>query len=429
MNTWKPWIFAAALLAAAGGSGAEYGPSGPEVIVDDSASRSTRAVAAGGGFVVVRWQRADGEEVQLVAQRTDGSGTPAGDPFVVAEGLDPDNGIPEGPGVRGLAGGPAGEFQVVWEDYQYYGPQALNLTGVDPSDVIEFDHLLEFVDAPGDVIGIAGSDPQRRADGGFVVSWVREYLDPGLEGRLRARRFAADGSPKTAVVELGNILFSFPPTAAPSADGNFVAVWQHGWADPSIRSRYVAADGSTPLPEVEVSDEFLASDPALAAAPNGEFLVVWESDGSSGDDVGSTSIQGRRLGTDGTVLGAAFQVNSYTTGAQSDPDVVAIGPDGAFLVVWASAGSAGPDGDGLSVQGRWVAPDDGFSAPEFQVNRHPVGDQRRARIRRRGVDEAVVIWRSDLFGPDEIRARAVADPLFADGFESGDVSAWSLSVP
>ncbi len=424
----RPWILTAALLAAAGVSRAEYGPSGPEVVVDDSATGFTHAAAAGGGFVVVRRQSA-GDVAQLVAQRTDGSGTPVGDPFVVAEGPDADNGISEGPRLHGIAGGPAGEFQVVWLDYQYYGPLDLHLTGVDPSDAVAFELLLDRANGPPDAVRVFGSDPQRGADGGFVVSWVDQDLDIGEFPK--ARRFAADGSPLTGTVELtdGPIFLIRPPSAAPAADGSFVAVWQLGFTGSSIRSLYVAPDGSTPFPEIEVSDGLPAMDPAVAAAANGELLVVWESDGSAGDDVGSTSVQGRRLGVDGTLLGAPFQVNSFTSGDQAGPEVVAVGPAGDFLVVWESDGSAGSDGDGRSVQGRRVAPDDGFSAPDFQVNHHATGDQHRARIHGRGVDEAVVVWRSDQPGSDEIRARAVADPLFADGFESGNTSAWSVSVP
>ena len=51
----------------------------------------------------------------------------------------------------------------------------------------------------------------------------------------------------------------------------------------------------------------------MAAAPDGDFVVVWESNGSSGTDTSSWSIQGQRYASNGSTLGAQFQVNTYTT--------------------------------------------------------------------------------------------------------------------
>jgi hypothetical protein len=50
------------------------------------------------------------------------------------------------------------------------------------------------------------------------------------------------------------------------------------------------------------------------------------------------------------VIGTEFRVNTYTTGTQAFPDVAAQ-PDGNFVVVWDSEGSAGSDSDG-GIQGQ-----------------------------------------------------------------------------
>src|SRR5688572_6229942 len=71
-----------------------------------------------------------------------------------------------------------------------------------------------------------------------------------------------------------------------------------------------------------LSDEFQVnsytsggqSDPALSIAPSGEFVVVWESAGSAGTDTDMTSIQGQHLGSSGSPVGAQFQVNTATSG-------------------------------------------------------------------------------------------------------------------
>src|SRR5262245_22387589 len=51
----------------------------------------------------------------------------------------------------------------------------------------------------------------------------------------------------------------------------------------------------------------------VAAESNGDFVVVWMSAGSSGTDTSGVSIHGQRYASNGSTLGAQFQVNTYTT--------------------------------------------------------------------------------------------------------------------
>jgi hypothetical protein len=75
-------------------------------------------------------------------------------------------------------------------------------------------------------------------------------------------------------------------------------------------------------------------------------------------------------------VGEQFQVNSYTTNSQKEPAVAAT-PQGNFVVVWRRDGSVGTDTSSYSIQGQ----------------------------------------------------RYSSGIVFADGFESGDMSAWSSTVP
>ena len=115
--------------------------------------------------------------------------------------------------------------------------------------------------------------------------------------------------------------------------------------------------------------------PSVALDADGDFVVVWQSRGSGGTDSSEYSIQGQRYASDGSTVGGEFQVNTYTTYSQAGPSV-ALDADGDFVVVWNSAGSDDTDSDGASIQG-----------------------QRYAGI--------------------------FAARIFADGFESGDTTAWS----
>ena len=75
-------------------------------------------------------------------------------------------------------------------------------------------------------------------------------------------------------------------------------------------------------------------------------------------------------------MGNDFRINTYTTGRQFN-SAVSRSANGSFVVVWDSPGSYGTDNSGSSIQGRRYS---------------------------NGV-------------------------LFSDGFESGDTSAWSSTVP
>ena len=59
--------------------------------------------------------------------------------------------------------------------------------------------------------------------------------------------------------------------------------------------------------------------PSVAMQPGGDFVVAWESYTSPGTDTSSSSIQARRFTSDGSALGAQFQVNTYTTGFSGYP--------------------------------------------------------------------------------------------------------------
>ena len=163
------------------------------------------------------------------------------------------------------------------------------------------------------------------------------------------------------------------------ADGDFVVSWTSydpfedasGFTYGSIHAQRYASDGSAVGDEFQVNSYTTETQAvsSVAMAAGGDFFVVWQSYGSGGTDSSSWSVQLQRYASDGSALGGALQVNSYTTNSQSSPSV-ASDVDGAFVVVWKSLGSSGTDSEGFSIQ------------------------------------------------------RTPVELIFADGFESGDVSAW-----
>lgn len=107
--------------------------------------------------------------------------------------------------------------------------------------------------------------------------------------------------------------------------------------------------------------------PSLSFDPFGKFVAVW----TSPQDGSSYGIFGQRYDDSGAPLGPEFQVNVYTTGSQSLPDVAA-DPSGNFLVVWASDSQ---DGSSQGVFGQRYTSSGVPLGPEFRVNTSTTGHQ------------------------------------------------------
>jgi len=183
--------------------------------------------------------------------------------------------------------------------------------------------------------------------------------------------------------------------------------------------------------------------------PAGNFVVSWTSDGSDGTDTSGKSVQAQRFGVDGSPVGSQFQVNAFTTGDQgggnSGGSSVSVSADGQFVVIWTSEGSFGTDTSETSVQGQWFGPDGSAAGGQFQVNTYTTGYQGGRTGSQYvfyggtsvsiGADQSfVVVWDSDgSYGTDasgkSIQGQRFETYIFYDGFESGDTSAWSNSVP
>lgn len=125
-----------------------------------------------------------------------------------------------------------------------------------------------------------------------------------------------------------------------SADGRFVVTWTTSQlASPAsyeIKGRLYYANGVARGPEFRVntySTNWQTND-AVAMDDDGNFVVVWTSKSQDGSDDG---VFGQRFSPAGGRLGAEFQVNQSTLGAQVRPAVTTTGA-GAFVVAWEDTG-------------------------------------------------------------------------------------------
>jgi hypothetical protein len=384
---------------------------------------------------------------------------------------------------KGVASDASGNFVVVWQSYGQDGSE----TGVfarrflasgAPIGTTEF--RVNAQTASYQRNASVASDPTGR----LVVVWESDLQD-GHKTGVFGRRYDAAGTPGPEFrVNVHTTSYQNFPSVAMDDSGNFVVVWQSAVQDGSERGifarRYNAA-GVAQGGEFQVNSHTTdaQTSPSVAMAGTGNFVVVWRSDLQDGSAGG---IFGQRYDASGVPQGSEFQVSSYTTENQYVPDV-AMDADGDFVVVWNSYGQDG-EGEGVFGQrydasgvpqggefrlnsyttGRQMVPfvdmdaggnfvvgwsgesHDGSewgalvrvfdasgtpSGGEFLVNSYTTGIQAYPSPAYGANGTFVVAWTSlgndgDSFGM--FGQRFATDLIFRDGFESGDLLAWSSSA-
>lgn len=150
------------------------------------------------------------------------------------------------------------------------------------------------------------------------------------------------------------------------------------------------------------------------------------------------------IGVDGTGAGVAVYARFYEASGQpaGDPvlvDMPVVGDQGlpsaaihlgrAVVVLQSDPAQ---DGDGLGIFANSFDAGGQAAGPEVQIHTSTAGPQMMPVIRSDGLGRFVVLWVDDaaLDGDGRgIFGQRLSSVVFADGFESGDTSAWSLAVP
>ncbi|MEO8275629.1 MAG: hypothetical protein ABI639_05375 [Thermoanaerobaculia bacterium] len=191
------------------------------------------------------------------------------------------------------------------------------------------------------------------------------------------------------------------PRVASDAQGNFVVVWEStgsagdDTSSHSIQARRFDVAGTPVGVEFQVNTYTTGNQrlPAVAMSTLGSFVVVWESYGSVGNDSSLRSVQGQRYQANGLPDGAQFQVNTYTTNLQVQPNV-AVDAQGNFVVAWTSTGSYGTDSATYSIHAQRYDSAGNQLNLEFQVNAFTTGPQLRPRVAAGAPTDFVVAWTS-----------------------------------
>ncbi|ODN67244.1 hypothetical protein [Methylobrevis pamukkalensis] len=231
------------------------------------------------------------------------------------------------------------------------------------------------------------------ADGDFVVTWDSSGQDGDGLG-IYGQRFAADGTPEGSefLVNTYTTDTQATSTVAMDDDGNFVVAWGSSLQDGSsygVFAQRYNASGEAQGSEFQVNT-YTSSAQAVASVAmdaDGDFILTWT---SSGQDGSSSGIFAQRYNAAGEAQGDEFQVNTYTTNAQSGSSVAA-DDDGNFVIVWQSSGQ---DASSNGIYGQRYNAAGVAQGSEFRVNTYTTGNQVNSAVSMDSDGDFVVVWHS-----------------------------------
>jgi hypothetical protein len=176
---------------------------------------------------------------------------------------------------------------------------------------------------------------------------------------------------------------------ASDAAGNFVVVWAD--EDGYGHGRRFSPEGVALTPEFP-----LGRSGRVASDAAGNFVLL-----SAVDDGDYGGVAARRFDTQGSPLGPEFLVHSSTAGNQFFGSV-AMGPTGAFVVVWNSTPTTGARG----IFARLFDAAGVAQGPEFRVNSDTAADYYEGgpRVTRDATGRFTVVWSNHYYGTDSFGA-------------------------
>jgi hypothetical protein len=389
-----------------------------QVNVYTSGSQAYAAMAptVGDAFVVAwRSQFQDGSPGSIFMRRYSAFGVPQAEQQVNTF----TTGLQSSPSVASDADG---NFVVVWQSYAQDGSQIgvfgqrYNASGVAQGGEFRVNTFTTGIQQNP----VVASD----ADGNFVVVWSGR--GPGDDAGVFARRYDSTGAALGGefLVNTYTTGSHHRTAVAAQADGRFMVVWEHLTQDGSgygvYGQRFDAAGAKDGVEfRANVYTTGNQSRPAVVARPNGNFVVAWNSEGQlhAGYDV----LARHYLATPGG-WGPEFRLSTGTGTNQRRPRLAA-DARGNFVAVWDGLNQ---DGSSYGVFGRRFHHQEGAEGPAFQVNTYTFGAQQVQAIAVAPLGNFAVSWvENDGNSLGVVGQRFFPDVILSDGFETGDLSGWT----
>ncbi len=340
---------------------------------------------SGGGHVVV-WTSygQDGSVEGIYGQRYGVDGTAAGSEFQVNTYT---SSTQYQPVVTGLDDG---GFVVAWASYAQsstygiYG-QRYDAAGAAVGAEFQINTYTSGEQREPSIASLSG--------GGFVVVWHDESGQDGSHWGVFGQRFDSAGVAVGAEFQVTTYTSShqYQPSVTGLNDGGFVVTWPSHIQDGSHYSvfgqRYDAAGAAVGAEfQINTYTSGAQREPSISSLSDGGFVVIWQDE--SAQDGSDYGIYGQRYGADGVALGSEFQVNTYTSSTQYQPVVTGL-DDGGFVVTWSSYAQ---DGSTYGIYGQRYDANGGAVGSEFQINDSTSGDQEHPSISALPNGGFVVVW-------------------------------------
>lgn len=195
------------------------------------------------------------------------------------------------------------------------------------------------------------------SDGHFVVTFYSgDSARDGSGGAALGQLFDSNGDKNGAEFVLNTYTTSNQqwPMVAGFSDGRFVVDWvspQDPGGTWGIYAQLFTSNGNKDGAEFRVNSYTTNTQYSARSLSfsDGRFFISWISMLQEGSDYG---VYGQRYLSNGSADGAEFQLNTYTSGGQTNPHFAVLN-NGRFVVVWSSAGTTGDQdaGGGASPSG------------------------------------------------------------------------------
>ncbi|MEM9555157.1 MAG: hypothetical protein AAGC60_12955 [Acidobacteriota bacterium] len=420
-----PWVF----IAPTGPTLADPGVAllGGEFQVNSFTSENQSfpdvAMAPDGRSVVV-WESVgqDGDGDAVVARFYDADGSQLGDEFIV------NTYTTSHQSQSSIEMAPDGSFIILWRSSQQDGDgwgsyaQRFSPSG----DRVGDEFRINEETTNHQEYAFAAFD----GDGHMMVVWESEEQD-GSAGGIYGRAYDSAGQAGDEFRVNATTSGWQNDAEIAALPSGFVVVWESLNVDSDFRGvvyRRYAGDG-TPLAGEQLANVTEAgnqNNPVVAIQPDGSFIIVWESDGQDGSNA---AVIARLFALDGTATSGEIQLNQTTPGDQEHLSIAADGM-GGYVAIWDGEAVSGGSFD--EIWGRRILADGRLVGDEFRVNTSTSNRQVYPAIAAGDDGVLMAVWHSwtgDGSGTRTVGQRLWVTGLFSDGFESGDVSRWSQSAP
>ncbi|MBU2884598.1 cadherin repeat domain-containing protein, partial [Gilvimarinus agarilyticus] len=316
------------------------------VTLGNDISPQVTALGTEGAFVVTwRGEDADGDD-SIFVQRFDSSGTVAGSPIAL-EPTGVTDGDDDDPQLTAL--GTEGAFAVTWNGRDADGEDSIFVQHFDSSGAVAGSPV---VLEPTGVTDGGDYYPQLTplgADGASVVTWSGQDTDRDLS--IFVQRFNSSGAMigTPVLLEPSGVTTAsdvYPQVAALGSDGAFALTWSGGDTDGDLsifvqrfNSSGVAVDTPIKLEPDGVTNGTDQAPQLVALGTDGAFVVTWSGLDTDGED----SIFVQRFDSSGVAVDTPIKLepDGVTNGTDQAPQLIALGTDGAFAVIWSGVDTNG----------------------------------------------------------------------------------------